>query len=128
MGPVMECGACKQAYGVEQEPAVRSDRLEDLSRHVIELGDKVCHYCGGPAESLILSMPSRLGGCECVENLRAACALCCAAKGDRSPTEFHSDMRSLIHDDPEVREYLDEGMVDAILDHAVQVLWHWDRT
>ena len=114
---MMECGTCKQVYGVEQEPAVRSGRLEDLSRHVMGLGGKVCHYCGGPAVSLILSMPSRLGGCECVENLRAACGMCAAMKGTYSPTEFHRELRRFA-----------VGTGPEQLDRAAQVLWHWDRT
>ncbi len=116
---MMECGTCKQVYGVEQEPAVRSDRLEDLSRHVMGLGGKVCHYCGGPAESLILSMPSRFGGCECVENLRAACFYCRNARGSMSPSEWHKVLRG---------DAVDLGLPAIYRDRCVQVLWHWDRT
>ncbi len=49
--------------------------------------DKVCAYCGGPAETVDHVLPKSRGGASTWTNLVAACSPCNHAKANRTPDE-----------------------------------------
>ena len=65
-----------------------------LSRRAVFARDlNRCQYCGNAAENLDHVMPRSRGGLHTWENVVAACRICNARKGDRTPPEAGMELR-----------------------------------
>lgn len=63
-------------------------RRTALTRRAVFARDlHTCQYCGSAAENLDHVVPRSRGGSHTWENVVAACRVCNARKGDRTPTE-----------------------------------------
>ncbi len=117
----MKCGTCNTTYVDDGTIRYRSVKPENFSAHIISLGGKECWYCGGVAESLIQVVPGSRGGCECVENLRAACGFCAASRWDMLHSEWRVKLRGYAPGRSRMRR-----VDDQFLDRVAGVLWHWN--
>ena len=65
------------------KPGVGTRTWRKTRERILRRDQFICKYCGQEADTVVLVIPSRLGGLDSYDNLVAACSRCNYSKGGR---------------------------------------------